>query len=246
MDLLSIIGVVAAFSAVLMGQFLEGGTLTSLLNGPALLIVLGGTLGAVLLETPIGTFRRALQMIHWVILPPKTAITDTIEKIVAWSFIARRQGLLGLESVIENEPDEFIKSSVQMLVDGGDPKTIRSILDIAISESAKDDLNAVRLFESMGGYSPTIGIIGAVIGLIQVMQNLTDPSRLGAGIAVAFVATIYGVGFANLICLPMANKLAMVVKERERLNRMVLEGVLSISEGENPRLMRIKLLGYVQ
>lgn len=245
MDILTILGVVGGLAAILIGQMLEGGHAGSLLNLPAILIVFGGSLGAIMVQAPMSTFANALKLSVWTVIPPKLAADQVIEKIINWSNIARKEGLLGLEDSIETEPDTFSKKALQLLVDGNEPETIRSILEVEIDAKEKKDLNAAKLYESMGGYTPTIGIIGAVMGLIHVMENLDDPSMLGTGIAVAFVATIYGVGLANMLLIPMSAKLKMHIESISQFREMLVEGVVSIAEGENPRNIEIKLQGYL-
>lgn len=245
MDFLSLIGILIALLAILGGNWLEGGHVASLLNGPAMAIVLGGTIGAILLQTPIPIFVRAMRMSGSVFRPPKLPVDETIEKIVEWSKIARRDGLLGLENATSNEKDRFIRKGVDLLVDGNEPELIRSMLEVELDSRESKDLQATRVFESMGGYAPTIGILGAVMGLIHVMQNLGDPEKLGGGIATAFVATIYGVGLANLFLLPFANKLKNQIAQRTLYLEMVIEGIVSIAEGENPRHIETKLQGFV-
>ena len=245
MDPLSLIGVILAFAAILGGNALEGGHLDSLVNGPAMLIVLGGTAGAVLIQTPVSVFLHAIKILGRVFITPKYDFIPTIEKIINWSHIARKEGLLGLETVSEAEKDLFVRRGVQLLVDGSEPDMIRSILEVEVDNNEHFDVQAAKVYEAMGGYSPTIGIIGAVMGLIHVMQNLADPGKLGAGIATAFVATIYGVGLANLFLLPMASKLKAQALGRSQFREMVIEGIVSIAEGENPRYIETKLRGYV-
>ena len=246
MDILSIIGLILGAAAILVGQYLEGGHISSLMNGPAILIVLGGTFGAVMLQSPFATFMRGMRMLIWTFIPPKIHNQDAIDKIVSWSNIARKEGLLGLENIEESETDPFTRKGLQLLVDGSEPDNIRGVLDVDIYTKEHHDIQAARIFESMGGYAPTLGIIGAVIGLIQVMGNLSDPSKLGSGIAVAFVATIYGVGSANLIFLPIANKLKNIIHTHVQYREMIVEGMVSIAEGENPRNIETKLLGFLR
>lgn len=246
MDMLSMVGIMLALVAIVGGNILEGGHTSSLVQLTAFVIVAGGTLGAVMVQTPIRTFVRAMGMASWVFVPVKLQLEDTAEKIVNWSNIARREGLLGLESIAEEEQDPFARKSLQLLVDGSEPEVIRAILEVEIDNREYQDIEAAKVFDGMGGYSPTIGIIGAVMGLIHVMNNLADPSKLGSGIATAFVATIYGVGFANLLFLPMANKLKSQVRSQTRFREMVVEGVISIAEGENPRNIETRLQGYYQ
>ena len=244
MDLLTIIGLVTGIAAILLGQHLEGGHLSALLNGPALVIVLGGTLGAVMVQTPLRTFVRAIRMSSWVFFTPGHNTKTMIEQILEWSRLARKDGLLGLEHIDNTGVDDFAYRGLQLVVDGNDPAHIRNVLDLEISYHELRDIQCAKVFESMGGYSPTIGIIGAVLGLIQVMGNLTDPAKLGEGIAVAFVATIYGVGAANLIFIPIANKLKALIQRDTQYRELIVEGVVAIAEGENPRSIEIKLNGF--
>jgi chemotaxis protein MotA len=245
MDLLSVIGVIIAFGAILGGNALEGGHIDALLNGPALVIVFGGTFGAILLQTPLPVFLHALKLAGNVFIPPKQEIAPAIKKLVSWSNIARKEGLLGLETIAEKEPDLFVRKGMQLLVDGSEPESIRNILEVELEVREHNDIQAAKVFEGMGGYSPTIGIIGAVMGLIHVMQNLADPSKLGSGIATAFVATIYGVGLANLFLLPFGSKLKSLAMSRTHYREMIIEGIVSIAEGENPRNIESKLQGYL-
>ncbi|MBZ0071774.1 MAG: flagellar motor protein [Thiohalobacteraceae bacterium] len=245
MDILTLIGIVIAFGAIIGGNILEGGHTDSLIQLTAFVIVVGGTVGAVMIQVPLATFTRALQISGWVVRPPRLLPQEAIEKIVGWSNIARREGLLGLESIAEEESDLFARKGLQLLVDGNEPEIIRGIMEVDLDAQEYRDLQASKVFEGMGGYSPTIGIIGAVMGLIHVMNNLADPSKLGSGIAVAFVATIYGVGLANLLFLPIAGKLKTHIHGQTRFREMILEGVISIAEGENPRNIETKLTGYL-
>jgi len=246
MDLLSFIGVAIAFAAILGGNWLEGGHLDTLANGPAMVIVVGGSIGAVLLQTPLQVFLRSMRMLGMVFVPPKQVLEDTIEQLVEWSKIARKDGLLGLEMAVQNESDLFVRKGMQLLVDGNEPDEIRHTLEVELDSRERFDLQAGKVLEAMGGYSPTIGIIGAVMGLIHVMQNLSDPSKLGSGIATAFVATIYGVGLANLFLLPMANKLKAYVLQESHYRELVIEGLVAISEGENPRQIETRLQGFLR
>lgn len=245
MDILSIVGIVIAFVAILSGNLLEGGHIGQLFQLTAFLIVAGGTVGAVLLQTSLPVFWRAVMIVRWVFVTPPVDLLQTIEKIINWSQLSRREGLLALEEISETEEDLFSRKALQMLVDGNEPESIREILETEISTIEHNDMQAAKVFESMGGYSPTIGILGAVMGLIHVMNNLADPEKLGSGIATAFVATIYGVGFANLILLPIAGKLKAQVKQQSIQYEMLLEGVVSIAEGENPRGLQAKLQSFL-
>ena len=246
MDVLSIIGLILGISAILIGQHLEGGHLSALVNGPALLIVFGGTIGAVMLQSPLATFVRGMRLLSWTFVPPKIENEALIEKIIAWSHIARKEGLLELENIEESEKDLFARKGLQLLIDGSEPENIRAVMEVDITTREHFDIQAARIYESMGGYSPTIGIIGAVLGLIQVMGNLSDPSKLGSGIAVAFVATIYGVGLANLVFIPISNKLRNLVHLQSLNREMIVEGMVAIAEGENPRNIETKLMGFLR
>lgn len=244
-DFLSLIGVVLGVGSIIMGQYLEGGNLSALINGPAALIVIGGTLGAVFLQTPPSVFFRAMRISSWIFFPPRYDRESLMTKILAWSHTGRREGMLGLESHAQEEENLFARKGLELLIDGGNADTMRNILELDMDIKENFDLSSARVYEAMGGFSPTIGIIGAVLGLIHVMSNLGDPSSLGAGIAVAFVATIYGVGLANLIYIPMANKIRACVLEESRYREMIMEGLSCISNGENPRSIQIKLEGYL-
>jgi chemotaxis protein MotA len=244
MDFLSIVGIVLALIAIIGGAILKGSSAGALVGSAAFVIVVLGTLAASLVQTPLPTFLRAWKIIIWVFKPPSTNPNAVIEKIVEWSNIARKQGLLGLESAVEQEKDEFLKKGLQSLVDGGEPDAIRSGMEIELDAMEHFDNQAAKVFEAMGIYSPTLGIIGAVMGLMAVMQNLADPSKLGHGIAAAFVATIYGIAFANLLFLPMANKLKAVIHGQIQVRTMVIEGIIAIAQGENPRNIETKLKGY--
>lgn len=245
MDSLALIGFLLGVAAIVFGQMLEGGQLGALLNGPAMLIVFGGTLGATLLQTPLKTFVQAFRMLRWVILPPELPFAEGLRRLVNWSAAARKEGLLGLEQLVDREDDLFARKGLAMLVDGGEPDSIRSAMLTDLELQEQRQLQSARVFEAMGGYCPTLGIVGAVMGLIQVMGNLSDPSRLGSGIAVAFVATVYGVGFANLLFLPIANKLRALVLAQSQYREMLIEGIVAIAEGENPRVIENKLAGFV-
>lgn len=245
MDLLSILGIIIGFAAIIGGNFLEGGGLGSLLNGSAALIVFGGTLGAALLQTPKRHLKRAVHILPWVFNPPVTSFPDGIRHITRWATAARKDGLLGLEEVAARESNRFAKKGLELLVDGNEPEVIRRVLETDMYVEEQRDLDAIKFYESMGGYAPTIGIIGAVMGLIHVMNNLADPATLGPGIAVAFVATIYGVAIANLVFIPVANKLRLCVLEITQYRELIIEGLIAIADGENPRMIEIKLNGYL-
>lgn len=245
MDLLSITGILVGVGAILLGVVLDGGDISSLLNVPALIIVFGGTLGATLLQFPPVIFIRSMKMLSWVLMPKEGNLLAQIDKVVYWSNMARKDGLLGLENALPGEEDPFTRKGLQLLVDGNDADAIREILELDMYAKENMGIQAAGLYEAMGGYAPTIGILGAVMGLIHVMQNLTNPELLGQGIATAFVATIYGVGSANLVFLPVANKLKNHVQELTQVREILAEGIISIAGGENPRNIKLKLGGYL-
>ncbi len=245
MNLLSVFGVVIGIGAVLTGNRLDGGHIDSLLNGPAFVIVFGGTLGAVCVQFSPSVFFKSLKILIRVFFPQPIQLKVQIEKIVKWSNIVRKNGFLDLERLITIEQDPFVKKGLQLLVDGNEPDIIRDILDVEIVAQEYANLQIAKVYESMGGYAPTIGILGAVMSLIHVMQNLTEPALLGQGIATAFVATLYGVGSANLVFLPIAQQLKSQAYALTHLREMVLEGVIAIAEGENPRNIELKLSGFI-
>jgi chemotaxis protein MotA len=245
MDILSITGIFVGIGAILLGIALDGGDISSLVNVPALVIVFGGTFGATLLQFPPAVFIRSMKMFPQVLIPKEMDLSAQIDKIVYWSLLARKEGLLGLDNALPDEKDPFIKKALQLLVDGNDSEAIRDILDLDMYSKENMGLQAAGLYEAMGGYAPTIGILGAVMGLIHVMQNLTNPELLGQGIATAFVATIYGVGSANLIFLPVANKLKNHVLALTQTREMLVDGIIAIAEGENPRNIKLRLDGYL-
>lgn len=245
MDIATILGFVIAFGSILGGMVLEGGHLSSLYVPVAALIVYGGTVGAVLVGVSFPEFATGMKRFGWIFMPPKCDLTGTATKLVDWANIARKDGLLGLEDKIETEEDEFTKTTLQMVVDGTDSPTIIGIMELQIEAMEKDYKQSMKVWEAMGGYAPTIGIIGAVLGLIHVMGNLSDPSALGGGIAVAFVATVYGLVGANILFLPPANKIAansaILIMEKF----MILDGLTAITNGDNPRNIETKLQSYV-
>ena len=245
MDKISVLGLLVGVVAIVGGQFLEGGRLESLSQPVALLIVGGGTLGAILLQHPFDTFRRGMNMFGWVFFPPKVDQLRIIEELKYWSNVSRREGLLALEGFVSQLKDPFARKGLQMLVDGTDPQSLRAVLEIDIATYEEEMRQGAKMWEAAGGYSPTIGIIGAVLGLIHVMENLSDPSKLGAGIATAFVATIYGVGLANLVYLPVASKLKAHVHRQVMAKEMMVDGLTSIAVGDNPSIVESRLLGYV-
>lgn len=245
MDKISIAGLALGLAAIVLGQVLEGGHIGSLVQPTAFLIVVGGTLGAVMLQSPLAVFINGMKMGKWVFLPPVTEPQLLIEQIARWSHVARKEGLLALEAQIAGVADPFMRRGLQLLVDGAEPDRLRDVLEVEIGAYEEQMKLAAKTWESAGGYAPTIGILGAVMGLIHVMENLSDPSKLGAGIAVAFVATIYGVGSANLIFLPIAKKLLANIARLVALREMFVDGLVGIANGDNPRIIESRMQGYL-
>lgn len=245
MDRISALGLLTGILAIVGGQILEGGHVGSLSQPTAMLIVVGGTLGAVMLQSPYATFMRGMRMAKWVWYPPVVNYQQLIQQISNWSQVSRREGLLALDAVVQSLKDDFARKGLQLLVDGAEPERLREVLEVEISTYEQEMKLSARIWEAAGGYSPTIGILGAVMGLIHVMENLSDPSKLGAGIAVAFVATIYGVGAANLLFLPVAKKLMANIGRLVMMREMLVDGLVGIANGDNPRIVESRLRGYL-
>ncbi len=245
MDLLSIIGFALASVALIGGSMAKGSGVASLVDTAAFLIVIFGTIAATCLHTPVKTMRHALDIVRWVFVPPQADPEGLVERVLGWSQTARKQGLLGLESQAEGESDPFVRKALQLLVDGREPDAIQNIMEVELDAREEHDLAGAKVFEAFGIYAPTLGIIGAVMGLMAVMQNLAEPSLLGPGISAAFVATVYGIASANLFFLPIAGKLKSVIRGQTQARSMVIEGVVSIARGENPRNIEIKLQGFL-
>jgi chemotaxis protein MotA len=245
MDVLTLVGFLFAVLAIAVGSVLKGAGLSALLSGAAFMIVVVGTLAAIFVQTPLRVLRHGLRMFVWVLRPPLVDARAIIRKVVEWSQLARKQGLLGLEPQIDLESDPFLRKGLQLVVDGAEPEQIRSIMEVELGVREHADLAGARVFEGMGVYAPTLGIIGAVLGLMAVMQNLAEPSKLGAGIAAAFTATVYGIGLANLLFLPTAAKLRTLIAHQTQVREMMIEGLISIAEGENPRAIETKLQGFL-
>lgn len=244
-DLLSVLGLPLGIATIVGGHLLEGGHLGSLLQGAAAIIVFGGTLGAVLLSHPLRDVREAWRALRHVFvddLPPSNDLLDTVGRL---AIKARKDGILSLEDELDSVSDPFMRRGLRLAVDGTNPTTLRSMLEAENDGREEFEEGPARVYEAAGGYAPTVGILGAVLGLIHVMENLSDPSKLGAGIAVAFVATVYGVGSANLILLPMAAKLRSRAQRRARRREVILQSVLAIQEGQNPRVIDQKLRGLL-
>ena len=245
MDKISVLGLLLGIVAIIGGQLLEGGHVGSLSQPTALLIVLGGTVGAVMLQSPYATFIRGVKMVRWIWYPPVVNNHQIIKQVSGWSQVSRSEGLLALENVMGQIKDDFAKKGLQLLVDGAEPERLREVLEVQIGTFEEEMKLSARIWEAAGGYAPTIGILGAVMGLIHVMENLSDPSKLGAGIAVAFVATIYGVGLANLVFLPMSNKLKAHINRLVVQREMIVDGLVGIANGDNPRIIESRLQGYI-
>lgn len=245
MDLMTIVGLIVGFTAIIGGMILEGGHLGSITQLTAAIIVVGGTAGAVFVSFPLTTVVLGVRNLKKAFFNSRSNPEALIEEILECSAIARKEGLLSLETRIEDSKDQFFRKGLQLIIDGTEPDVVRNILEVEIDNTEEQGISSAKVFEAAGGYSPTMGIIGAVLGLIHVMENLADPSKLGSGIAVAFVATVYGIGLANLVLLPIANKIKFKIKQESLLKEMLIEGFIGLSEGENPRLLSEKLEGYL-
>ena len=240
-----IIGMVVAMVAILFGNTLEGGHMSSIVGGPAALIVIGGTIGAVIVQYPFSTLKAALKAAGKTFKKPAQDARTLIEEIVGYANQARLEGILALEKVASNASDPFLSKALMMAIDGADSNALRETMEIIIDQQEEHGEDAAKVFEAGGGYAPTIGIIGAVLGLIHVMSNLTDINAVGHGIAAAFVATIYGVGVANILFLPLAGRIKLQVRDEGSLRQLTLVGVLAIQEGMNPKLVRERLSAFL-
>ncbi|NWF57541.1 MAG: flagellar motor protein [Syntrophaceae bacterium] len=245
MDKATLIGLVLGFAAIIGGQMLEGGSLHSIMQITAAIIVLGGTFGAVFVSFPFEDVMEGFRGIRKVLKEPPQDPFQVIQQIVGYANKARREGILSLEKEIKSIQDPFLSKALTMSVDGIEPHVIREAMEAELEYLNEYGKVSSKVWKAAGGYAPTIGILGAVLGLIHVMENLSDPSKLGAGIAVAFVATVYGVGSANLLFLPMSTKLEVRNRQVMIINEMILEGVVALSTGENPRLIEEKLTSFL-
>jgi len=244
-DIASIVGIVLAIGAIVGGQALEGGHLGSIMQFTAFIIVMGGTIGAVCIQNSLPVVIRSVGVLSQVFGNRSHDIGGTIKVIVELANVSRKQGLLALEGKLKDIHDPFFRKGVQLIVDGTDPKVVHEILEIEVEQHEEHGILAAKVWEAAGGYSPTVGILGAVLGLIHVMENLADPSKLGSGIAVAFVATVYGVGAANLLFLPFANKIKFKIKEESAARNVIVMGLIGLAQGENPRLLEEKLESFL-
>jgi chemotaxis protein MotA len=238
-------GLFLAIGGILLGLTLEGGNLGQVVQPTAALIVFGGTLGAILIQYPLPIAVHAFRRLAQVFVEPEQNAQSTIDRLVKYANQARREGIISLDSELANIDEPFLHRALMLAVDGTDPQELRNIMELELDNKEEQEEKIPQLFESAGGFSPTIGIIGAVLGLIQVMEHLDKIDEVGKGIAVAFVATLYGVGAANLLLLPCAGKLKIRIREEQIIREMTLEGVVSILEGMNPRMLQEKLLGFV-
>jgi chemotaxis protein MotA len=245
LDLASLAGLLLALGGILGGLLLEGGRASDVGQYTAALIVLGGTLGAVMLTTPARQLWAALKRVKDVFWDTTPALSDVMQQLLDFARQARRSGILSLENDSDALADQFLRKALSLAVDGTDLRDLRRIMELEIELAERRGEAEAKVFETAGGYSPTIGIIGAVLGLIQVMKHLEDLERVGHGIAVAFVATVYGVGLANLLLLPAANKLKARLDQTLEFRELMLEGVIGIAEGMNPKLLEKKLEAFL-
>ncbi|HUP56737.1 MAG TPA: flagellar motor protein [Bdellovibrionota bacterium] len=245
LDLASVIGTILGLAAVVGGQVLEGGHIGGIMQGTAALIVFGGTIGAMLVSYPVQDITRAVRMIPSIYRNVDLDVRPLIDEIVRIATIARKEGVLAVEGQRESIANPLFKRTIKFVIDGFEPNTVKEIIDTEIDKAFEEEENAGKVFEGAGGYAPTIGIIGAVLGLIHVMGQLQNPDQIGPGIAVAFVATVYGVGLANLILIPWGTKLKRKAQQRMLTKEVVKLGVIGIQEGLNPHFLREKLQVYV-
>jgi chemotaxis protein MotA len=238
-------GVVIGVGGIVGGLLLEGGKISQVLQPTAAMIVFGGTAGAVLLQFPLPVVVRAFRSLVGVFFEPEEDFQSGIETLVHLANLARRNGIVKLDSELEGITDPFLKKSLMLAVDGTEPQELRNIMELELDNQFERKERVHQVFESAGGFSPTVGIVGAILGLIQVMQHLDKIDEVGRGIAVAFVATIYGVGAANLLFLPAAGKLRIRLREDQIRHEMMLEGVISILEGMNPSMLKNQLSSFL-
>ena len=245
MDIATLLGIVLSIGSIIGGQALEGGHLSSIMQLTAFIIVAGGTIGACCVQNPLSVVIKSIGSLGLVFGNTPIDTKGTIKLILDLATVSRKQGLLALEGKLKDIKDPFFKKGVQLIVDGTDPKAVHEILEIEVEHHEEAGVKAAKVWEAAGGYAPTVGILGAVLGLIHVMENLADPSKLGGGIAVAFVATVYGVGLANLFFLPFANKIKMKLKEESGARNIIIMGLVGLAQGENPRLLQEKLESFL-
>lgn len=245
MDIFGIAGVILGMSMILVAQAMEGGNVGQLLQLTAAMIVFGGTAGGVVASFPVGDLKIGVSLLKCVVLPPKVDFEALIPEIVGFATKARKEGVIVLEKEAKNASDPLMTLGLEAVADGADPSLVQGMMENQIAQLEEMVKKGASVWESAGGYSPTFGIIGAVMGLIQVMQNLSDPSKLGAGIAVAFVATVYGLFAANLVLLPFGTRIKMNYQKVFLAKEIMVEGVLSIQAGESPALIERKLQSFL-
>lgn len=248
MDITTVVGLVLGFFGLLFGFTLEGGHLGSLVGVSAMLIVFGGTIGATMIGVPLKELKKVPQWLRIAFTDQSFGAEKAYHTLVHFAEKARQEGLLSLEQELETIEDKFTKQGIQLVIDGTDPEVTRSILESNIAVLENRHRVGISVFENAGGFAPTMGIIGTVMGLIHVLGNLTDPDSLSSSIAAAFTATLYGVSSANLIFLPIANKLKIKDKMEVQIMEMIMDGIISIQSGENPAILKEKLkthLGYM-
>ena len=245
-DFASIGGLIISIGGILGGLLLEGGKIRDVAQITAALIVLGGTLGAVMVTTPLPVLMRAMQKLSIVFVEKSQRPQQVIDEIISFATKARKHGIVSLEQDADRVPDEFLRKALNLAVDGTDLDAIRKMMELEMTVEEHGAEDEAKVYEAAGGYAPTVGIIGAVLGLIQVMKHLENIDEVGRGIAVAFVATVYGVGSANLFFLPAANKLRARTHHAMQIKELMLEGVVAIIEGLNPKLIRTKLEAYTR
>ena len=245
-DLATLAGMGLAASGILGGMMLEGGSIKEILQPTAAMIVFGGTIGAVLITTPIGVIMRALRLVMTAFVEKSQTLEAIIEEVIGYASKARKSGIVSLEQDANQVQDPFLRKALNLAVNGTDLQEIRKMMELEMTVEEQQVEGAAKVFEAAGGYSPTMGIIGAVLGLIQVMKNLANIDEVGRGIATAFVATIYGLVAANLIFLPLGTKIKARAQGGLQVKELILEGVSGIVEGLNPKLIRLKLEAYGQ
>jgi chemotaxis protein MotA len=239
------LGILFGIGAILVGQALEGGSVKSLIQPTAFIIVIGGAFGATLASFPLSVAKLSFGSLGKVFFAGADKGPEYVQEIIRYAAKARKNGIISLEADIKAAKDPFLQKALRFVVDGVDPKVLQGIMETELGKLEEEGEQPVKFFEAFGGYLPTLGIIGAVLGLIQVMQNLNDPSKLGEGIAVAFVATVYGLVSANIIFLPWAGKLKFRHKEEMTVKAMILEGVLAMQAGEHPQIIEERLKAYI-
>ena len=245
MDLGSLSGIMVALSCILLGYSLGGGNLSMLLQPAGFLIVGGGTIGAVLLQTDIRVFLRGVAMLRWVFTPPDRDLIPVIKDIMVWVSTSRKDGILKLESIVQETDDSFIQRGLRLIIDGTPPDKLKEILEVELSKFEARERQAIKIWEAAAGYSPTLGILGAVLGLTHVMESLSVPNEIGSGIATAFISTVYGVGMANLIFLPISNKLKTINTLEMSRREMLVDAFFAIAAGENRSVIEDRLTAYI-